>query len=79
MEIHATEFTPRDLYELNFFDRTFVSKDANCRRHDAGHPYCQFLGKYQMEFPNYSTVAPYPNMNERCPMISPIYKRTDKC
>jgi hypothetical protein len=24
LEINATEFSPRDVYQLNFFDRTFV-------------------------------------------------------
>lgn len=30
LEVHATEFTPRDLYELNFFDKNFRPTDSNC-------------------------------------------------
>jgi len=30
LEVHATEFTPRDMYELNFFDKNFRSKNPEC-------------------------------------------------
>ena len=79
LEVHATEFTPRDMYELNFFDKNFRSNNPDCQKYDSGHPYCQIMGKYKMEFPRYGTVSPYENMNEICPMISPLYERQHNC
>ena len=78
-EVHATEFTPRDLYELNFFDKHFRSSNKECQRYDPGQPYCQIMGKYKMEFPRYGAVSPYENMNEVCSMISPLYERQHNC
>lgn len=77
--VEATEFTPRDLIELNFFDNDHKTTNPNCLSADFGLPYCQFLGKYRMIFPRYGTVAPYAHMNERCPMIAPDYIRTEGC
>jgi len=37
------------------------------------------MGKYRMAFPRYGTIAPYSHMNERCPMIAPLYERPDGC
>ena len=79
LEVHATEFTPRDLYELNFFDKNLRSSNKECQRYDPGQPYCQIMGKYKMEFPRYGAVSPYENMNEVCPMISPLYERQHNC
>ena len=78
-EVHATEFTPRDLYELNFFDKNFRSDNSDCKKQGLDQPYCQIMGKYKMEFPRYGTVSPYENMNEVCSMISPMYERQEKC
>lgn len=30
MEVQATEFTPRDLYELDFFDKNYHSENPDC-------------------------------------------------
>lgn len=72
LQVEATEFTPRDLYELDFFD----NKYTEC--HDE-YPFCQIMGKYQMAFPGYGSIAPYSHMNERCEMIAPLYERTPNC
>lgn len=79
LKVHATEFTPRDLYELDFVDRNFRSKDPSCQKADPDLPYCQFLGKYRMSFPNFGTIKPYENMNEHCPTIGPDYLRLENC
>jgi hypothetical protein len=44
LEIEATEFTPRDLYELNFFDNKWVSQDLNCLTDNPDLSWCQFMG-----------------------------------
>ena len=79
MYIDATEFTPRDMYELNFFDNQFKSTNVNCLSADPGQPFCQLLGKHRMAFPRLGTVAPYSHMNEKCVMLAPEYKRQEGC
>lgn len=74
MDIQATEFTPRDVYSLAFFDLDFERPEA-CVTADPSLPYCQLLGKYRMTLPGYSTVAPYAHMNESCTVNWPDYVR----
>lgn len=66
MKIEATEFTPRDLIELEFFNNKHRSNHTLCNKYDPNLPYCQIMGKYRMEFPGYGTQSPYSGMNERC-------------
>jgi len=77
-EINATEFTPRDVYTLNFFDVNFMRPQV-CVDADPESDWCQLLGKYRMKFPNYSTIAPYAHMNENCPTVAPEYFRPEGC
>lgn len=79
LDIEANEFTPKDLYELNFFDNKWVSQDLNCLTDNPDQPFCQFIGKYRMIFHNYGTIAPYSHMNERCPMIPQHFIRPLGC
>ena len=53
--INGPEFTPKDVYTLAFFDTNF-KKSAACQQVDPNQPYCQFMGKYRMTFPGYSTI-----------------------
>lgn len=78
MEINSTEFGPTDVYELDFFNKTDTRPDA-CKQADPDQPYCQLLGKYRIELPRYSTIEPYPHMNEKCGRLWPKYDRPDKC
>lgn len=77
-EIQATEFSPRDVYSLNFFDLDYERPQA-CVDADPNVPYCQLLGKYRMELPGYSSVDPYPHMNENCTVNWPTYSRDEGC
>jgi len=77
-DVQATEFTPRDIYTLNFFDLNFTKPEA-CVAADPTLPYCQLLGKYTMTLPGYSTVDPYSNMNETCRVNWPDYTRDEGC
>jgi len=74
MDINSTEFGPADVYELNFFDTEFELPQA-CKDADPTLPYCQLLGHYRMVLPHYSTVDPYPHMNEKCGRVWPDYVR----
>jgi len=72
--VNAVEFTPKDLYQLDFFDPNPVVPD-NCKAVDPVNPLCQIMGKYRMEFPNISTISIYDHMNERCWSEAPLYER----
>ena len=76
--IQATEFSPRDVYQVNFFDVTYERPQA-CVEADPDLPYCQLLGKYRMTLPGYSSVEPYNYMNERCTINWPEYTRDEGC
>jgi hypothetical protein len=78
MEINATEFTPRDVYQIKFFDQT-TPLDESCRTNDPGLPYCQLFGDYLMEMPGYNSVEPYPHMNDHCSGMPPDYLRPEGC
>lgn len=77
-DIHGPEFTPKDVYTLNIFDLN-PPKTPECQKYDGDMPYCQFIGKYRMTHPGYSTIEPYPHMAEKCPTIAPTYFRPDGC
>ncbi|XP_010545218.1 PREDICTED: uncharacterized protein LOC104817662 [Tarenaya hassleriana] len=78
--VQVTEFTIKDAYMLKFFE-TNASRLPNwCNdKDDVKLPYCQILGKYRMELPDYNTMEPYPRMNEQCPSLPPEYHRPDSC
>ena len=76
--INGPEFTPRDVYTLDIFDKNFKKPEA-CQKADPDQPYCQILGKYRMVHPNYSSIKPYDHMAEKCPSIAPEYLRPADC
>ena len=78
MDINAVEFTPKDLYQLSFFNTT-AELPAQCKAADPDLPYCQILGKYKFSLPGYSTISPYSHMNEKCTSVPPDYIRPDGC
>ena len=78
LEINAVEFTPKDLYQLDFFNTT-AELPPQCKEADPDLPYCQILGKYKFSLPGYSTISPYSHMNENCASLSPDYIRPDGC
>lgn len=77
--LQATEFTPRDVYALNIFDPSPV-RPQNCITQDPEIPYCQLIGNYRINLgSDYSSVAPYSNMDQTCPSIAPTFVRPDGC
>ena len=78
IKLLPNEFTPRDLYTLDVYDKNF-QRPQECIDDNPDLPYCQVTGKFILELDNYSTVKPYSNMNERCPSIGPDFIREDGC
>ena len=78
LEINATEFTPKDLYELAFFDISGAKVPVECQN-SAPHGYCQIMGKVDMDLGKMNWVKPYNNMAEKCPSIAPDYERSEGC
>lgn len=74
MDVNAVEFTPRDIYELEFYDPA-PKVPQNCKVVDPINPYCQIMGGYRMEFPSISSAKIYANMNEHCWSEAPLYER----
>jgi len=76
--INATEFTPKDIYQMAFFDNDAVLPQS-CIDNDPDLPYCQLTGKWKVDLPGYNTIEPYPLMNQRCESIAPAYERNVGC
>jgi len=72
------EWSPKDVYQVDFFNKTF-ERPKECAEADPNSRFCQLLGKYEMDFPLFSSVEPYSHMNERCPSIAPDFFRPDGC
>ncbi len=49
----------RDAYMLNFFQDDALRLPSWCNATDPSVPFCQILGKYQMELPGNNTLTPY--------------------
>ncbi|TKW32997.1 hypothetical protein SEVIR_2G203600v4 [Setaria viridis] len=77
--IQVTEFTIRDAYMLKIFEDSLARLPSWCNTESDKLPFCQILGEYRMELPEYNTVEPYAKMNENCPSLPPTYKRPARC
>lgn len=77
-EIEATEFSPADVYRLNFFD-TETPLPQQCIDAAPDQPYCQLKGKWKQVLPGYNTVDPYDHMFEKCPSVAPDFYRPEGC
>merc|ERR1712100_62572 len=69
--IQCTEFTPKDVYQLNLFSND--PPQQACLEADPDLPYCIVIGPWKMSLPNWNTISPYAHMNERCPSLPPDY------
>jgi hypothetical protein len=80
LEIEPNEFTPKDVYQLSIYDRSYKDRRPQaCKDADPNLEYCQVIGKYQVELPGYSTIGVYPHMNENCPSVAPEFVRPEGC
>lgn len=80
LSVQGTEFAPRDVYNLAFFDKERARPQA-CIDADPTLPYCQIMGRYRIDVPieTYSVVEPYDHMNEHCASVWPEYTREPGC
>lgn len=77
-EINATEFTPRDIADLNFFE---IGKDGvpeNCG-HASPRGYCQIMGKMDFDLGKIGYVEPYSHMDEKCATFPAGIERVNGC
>uniref|UniRef100_A0A0A9CT09 Uncharacterized protein n=1 Tax=Arundo donax TaxID=35708 RepID=A0A0A9CT09_ARUDO len=77
--IQVTEFTIRDAYMLKIFEDNQTRLPSWCNAASDRLPFCQILGEYKMDLPEYNTIEPYANMNENCPSSPPAYNRPSRC
>lgn len=78
MELNATEFTPKDVYELDIFDLSGKYTPPNCKD-SAPRGYCQVMGKVDFDIGKMNFVKPYAHMAERCPTAAPDFNRAEGC
>lgn len=80
MDIQAHEFTPKDIYMMNIFDKDSKNNRPDiCKEADPELEYCQIMGKFRISAKGYNTINLYPHMNEKCPSLPPLYVRTEGC
>eukprot|EP01086_Lenisia_limosa_P011585 TRINITY_DN3779_c0_g1_i2.p1 TRINITY_DN3779_c0_g1~~TRINITY_DN3779_c0_g1_i2.p1 ORF type:complete len:475 (-),score=117.04 TRINITY_DN3779_c0_g1_i2:134-1558(-) len=64
-KFNALEMTPRDLYQLDLFNKKPRGGLKSCDVDD-DQPYCQFLGYWRQDLNDFSSVPIYPNVYEKC-------------
>lgn len=78
LNIQATEFTPRDVYQLGFF-KGADDLPAECKANDPELSYCQIMGDTLIDLAGFNSVNPYSQMNEKCGGEPPLYVRKEGC
>jgi hypothetical protein len=78
LSIQSTEFIPKDIYQMNIFNHTYVRPQA-CVDSDPDLPYCQIMGQYKLWVTGYNSIPLYSHMNENCASQGPMYVRPDGC
>lgn len=78
LKINSQEFTPYDLFSLNFFEQNSNRLIGPCKGRMV-NGYCQLMGRMLLNVTNTNLVEPYDNMAENCPSIPPLYERTKGC
>jgi len=76
LDIQATEFTPKDSYQINIFVDDINERPPPC--HNDPFPYCQLLGNLNLYLPGFNAIQPYPKMDETCGGYLPYWKNTTK-
>ncbi|KAL0489021.1 kelch-like protein [Acrasis kona] len=72
VDFNASEFTPKDIYQLDIWD-TESERPKQCQVDN--FKYCQILGKWYWPVPMFSTIKPYNYMNQRCGALPMAYER----
>ncbi len=80
LKIEPHEFTPRDIYQMDIYDKEFKKHGPKeCLEADPELDYCMIYGKYDVRAEGYSTIPLYDHMNERCSSMPPLYIREEGC
>ncbi|CDW85293.1 UNKNOWN [Stylonychia lemnae] len=79
VKINAQEFTMRDVYQLDFFDKKKSQRPKQCQEADPHVEYCQLMGDFRIHLPGFSTIKPYDNMNEKCGSLAYFQQREEGC
>lgn len=75
----APEFTPRDVFELNIWEKDPEERPEDCIITDPDLPFCQIYGYRKFLAQNFSSVDPYFGMNLKCPSMAPDFFRPENC
>eukprot|EP01111_Echinosteliopsis_oligospora_P011351 TRINITY_DN3731_c0_g1_i1.p1 TRINITY_DN3731_c0_g1~~TRINITY_DN3731_c0_g1_i1.p1 ORF type:complete len:536 (-),score=111.41 TRINITY_DN3731_c0_g1_i1:78-1685(-) len=74
VEFQASEFTPKDSYQVQIFADEWKRPQACAGDIPSG--ICQISGAYWLDLVNFNTIKPYDNMNENCSAVPEDYIRT---
>jgi hypothetical protein len=77
--IHSHEFTPRDVFMLQIYEKDASKMPPLCQQNDPGLPFCQLKGKFKIDPTLYNSVGPYDFMNDNCPSMPPAWYRPPNC
>jgi len=77
--VNSTEFSPKDVYIMKFFDTTRAMPNDCGLADPMNKGFCQIRGKYRMTFPEFNMYAPYAQMFDKCGSQWPDYKRAAGC
>ena len=84
--INSHEFTPKDVYQLDLYDKNgrFDSKSCPGEKNVVIDPkgrgnYCQLLGEFVLVLPGFNSIKLYEHMNDHCSAQWPGYKVTRPC
>lgn len=69
----------KDAYMLKIFENNATRLPNWCNNDVDQLPFCQIMGEYKMELPEYNSLEAYAKMNERCPSLPPTYERPVNC
>lgn len=78
LNVNAQEFSLRDIYQVDFFDKKKSHRPSKCKDADPKIPYCQLMGDFRIQLAGFSSVKPYANMNEKCPSMLFDYGNVEK-
>lgn len=79
LEIQPQEFSPKDIYNLDFFVTDSDKRPEICKQADPNSPFCYIMGSHSLDFKNLGVLQPYNKMNERCNSESPLFIRNEGC
>jgi hypothetical protein len=71
--IQCTEFNNKDLYTLGIFNGTYWDSVPGCVANSPTRDVCQLMGNHTITLDGFNSVAPFPDMRQRCGALPPDY------